>query len=228
MKFQHATLDTCENHRGTIVVIDVLRAFSTAAYAFASGVRQICLVSNVDEAFDLKQRFPEALLMGEDQGLPVDGFDYGNSPLPFVDKNLIGTEMIQRTSAGTQGVVRSKNADVLLAASLCCAGATAQFIKASAPETITFVVTGSWSEDAGEEDRACADYVESLLTGQKIAKKEIVQRVRDSAAARKFLDPKEREFPIADLEYCLAIDHFSFAMPVDRNDDLLVMRPVAQ
>ena len=228
MKFRHATLNTCENYSGTIVVIDVLRAFSTAAYAFASGVRQICLVSSVDEAFDLKQRFPEALLMGEDRGLPVDGFDFGNSPEPFVGKNLTGIVMIQRTSAGTQGVVRSRNADILLSTSLCCAGATAQFIKASAPEEVTFVITGSWSEDEGEEDRACADYIESILTGKNIEEKEIIQRVRDSAAARKFLDPKETEFPLTDLKYCSAIDQFGFAMAVARKDDLFLMSPMAQ
>ena len=228
MKFQHATLKTCGKSEGTVVVIDVLRAFSTAAYAFSSGVHSISLVSTVDEAFRLQKRYPEALLMGEVMGLPVDGFDYGNSPDPFVTENLLDQKMIQRTSAGTQGVVNSKNASVLLATGLCCASATAQFIRASDPKSVTFVITGSWSDDSGDEDRACADYIESILKGQKIDRSVIVKRVRESSAARKFLNPNKKEFPLSDLEYCTAIDKFNFAMVVERQNDRLRMRSVAQ
>ena len=119
MKFQQATLENCERLSDTVVVVDVLRAFTTAAYAFSAGAESIFLVSSVDEAFRLKQNYPEALLIGEDMGLPIEGFDFGNSPIPFVKQDLTGRRIIQRTSAGTQGIVRSKNAQVLLAASLC-------------------------------------------------------------------------------------------------------------
>ena len=129
MKFQHATLENCEQLSGIVVVIDVLRAFTSAAYAFAAGAESILLVSTVEEAFQLKQDYPAALLIGEQDGLPIDGFDFGNSPVPFVMLDLTGRIIIQRTSAGTQGVVRSKNAQVLLATSFCCANVTAQYIR---------------------------------------------------------------------------------------------------
>jgi len=112
-----------------VVVIDVLRAFTTSAYAFSAGVKDIILVSTVAEAFKLKRQFPEAILMGEVRGLPVYGFDYGNSPAPFIGKKLDGRRMILRTSAGTQGVIRCKNSEVLLASSLSCASATARYIR---------------------------------------------------------------------------------------------------
>ena len=37
MKIHYATLESCHDATGTVVVIDVLRAFTTAAYAFAAG-----------------------------------------------------------------------------------------------------------------------------------------------------------------------------------------------
>jgi 2-phosphosulfolactate phosphatase len=117
MKFQQAILKNCEWLTGTVVVIDVLRAFTTAAYAFSVCVDCIFLVSTVDQAFQLKQDYPEALLTGEEEGLPIDGFDFGNSPLPFFNRDFSGRKIIQRTSAGTQGIVRSTNAQVLLASS---------------------------------------------------------------------------------------------------------------
>jgi 2-phosphosulfolactate phosphatase len=96
MEFQRATLLDCGKAEGTVVVIDVLRAFSTAAYAFAAGVRQIQLVSTV-EAARLRRQMPGALVMGEVEGLPVPGFDFSNSPPQFNGLDLGGRLLIQRT-----------------------------------------------------------------------------------------------------------------------------------
>jgi 2-phosphosulfolactate phosphatase len=51
-----------------------------------------------------------------------------------------------------------------------------------------------------------------------------VQRVRNSAAGRLFGDPAKPEFPAADLECCVDVDRFSFALPVTRRNGLLVMQ----
>src|SRR5690606_18367462 len=117
MKISTATLDTCSVHSGLVVVIDVLRAFTTAAYAFHRGASEIILVSTVEEAFALRERFPGSLLMGEVDGIRVPGFDLGNSPAEVEAMDLSGRRLIHRTSAGTQGVVRSVRAKILLAAS---------------------------------------------------------------------------------------------------------------
>ena len=228
MKFQQTTLETCKLVSGTVVVIDVLRAFTTAAYAFSAGAESIFLVSTIDEAFRLKQNYPKALLIGEDMGLPIDGFDYGNSPIPFIGRDLTGLQIIQRTSAGTQGVVRSTNAQVLLASSLCCAGATAEYIRSISPEVVSFVITGYHSDDHGEEDRACADYIESLLKDQVPDSQAFANRVRTSAAARKFLDPADLDYPYLDLDYATAVDQFNFSMLVERQNDQFVMKALPE
>jgi len=44
-KFHYTDLDTCPEATGVVIVIDVLRAFSTAAYAFSRGAKEIVLVS---------------------------------------------------------------------------------------------------------------------------------------------------------------------------------------
>ena len=66
---------------GTVVVVDVLRAFTTAAYAFAGGTSEIWLVSGVDEALALRRSVPGALVMGEVLGRRATGFDLSNSPV---------------------------------------------------------------------------------------------------------------------------------------------------
>ncbi|MBU0491540.1 MAG: 2-phosphosulfolactate phosphatase [Chloroflexi bacterium] len=226
MRISRASLDTCSEATGTVVVIDVLRAFTTAAFAFAAGAREILLVSTVAEALALRARLPGALAMGEVDGLPVAGFDLGNSPAALIDRDLTGRRLIQRTSAGTQGVVRSVRADVLLASSLCCASATARYIRARAPDTVTFVLTGLWPGGWGDEDAAGADYIAALLRGERPDIPTIVRRVQASRAAQAFADPARPEFPAADLACSVAVDRFDLAMPVTRQGDRLVMRAV--
>ena len=73
-------IDSAAGATGVVVIIDVLRAFTTAAYAFGSGVREIRIVTTAEEAFDLRRADPKLVLVGEIDGRPIDGFDFGNSP----------------------------------------------------------------------------------------------------------------------------------------------------
>lgn len=223
MKFNRTSLETCENAVGFVIVIDVLRAFSTAAYAFAKGVNDIRLVSTIEDAFRLKENIPQSLIMGESEGLKVPGFDFGNSPPQFDKLSLEGKHLIQRTSSGTQGVVRSRNAEVLLAASFCNVGATSKYIAALSPPEVTFVITGLRPGGWGDEDAACADYMEALLIGHEPDHSPYLQRVIDSPPGRLFQDPELVDYPLKDLEYCLAIDRFGFALPIRKQGEHLLM-----
>jgi len=224
--FQRATLETCAQATDIVVVIDVLRAFSTAAYALAAGAECVLLVGDVEEAFALKQRFPHALIVGEVNGFSVPGFDFCNSPTQIVGQDLRGRTLIQRTTAGTQGVVRAQQARHILATAFCTARATADYLRQYPGHTITFVITGQRAEGGGEEDAACADYIEALLRGENPPPAPFIRRVRDSSTARKFLALGSPDFPPSDLDYCTAVDRFDFAMVVNREDDLFVLRAV--
>lgn len=64
----------------TAVIVDALRASCTATMLLEAGAHGITLVPNVPSALALKEQHPEFLLFGERNGLPPEGFDYGNSP----------------------------------------------------------------------------------------------------------------------------------------------------
>ncbi len=216
--------EACGEATDAVVVIDVLRAFSTAAYALAAGAEVIATVGTVEEAMALRRRWPDALLMGEIGGLPIEGFDFGNSPVPFEALDLTGRRMIQRTTRGTQGIIRCHRAKHLLASGFCCASATARHLERLGPEAITFVPTGLGElENQGDEDVACADYLEALLRGEKPDFEPYAQRVRRSRAGQKFVDPRQQDFPLEDLEYCLKLDRFDFAMVAHREGDLWLL-----
>ncbi|MCI0826007.1 MAG: 2-phosphosulfolactate phosphatase, partial [Chloroflexi bacterium] len=75
---------------GATIIIDVFRAFTTAAIAFDNGASQIVLVAEVEEALELSRRGVGDLLMGEVDGKRPDGFDYGNSPYEISQVDLTG------------------------------------------------------------------------------------------------------------------------------------------
>jgi len=223
MKFKYVMLEECALATGTVIVIDVLRAFSTAAYAFQVGAESINLVSTVDEALSLKKKIPNSLVMGEVGGLPPHGFDFGNSPTQILEQNLKGKHLIQRTGSGTQGVVRSVNAGAMLAASFVVAHATVGYISGLYAELVTFVITGTQQD---EEDLACAEYLEALFKKQNPDPAPYIKRVYESKDACVHLDPQKPEFPESDLDYCTRIDACNFAMTISRQKDRLVMRAV--
>jgi 2-phosphosulfolactate phosphatase len=226
LKFHYATLESCHTATGLVVVIDVIRAFTNAAYAFARGIKEIYPVSTVEEALQFKAAIPDSLACGEVGGLPPEGFDFGNSPTQTSRLDLSGRILIQRTGAGTQGIVRSVSADVMLAASLVVANATVRYVRDLGKEEVTFVITGQVGAGRGDEDLACAEYFEALLRGQEPNSAPFIERVYKSYDARLHLDPDFPDFPGSDLDYCTAIDAFDFAMPVTKHDGHHVMRAV--
>jgi 2-phosphosulfolactate phosphatase len=228
MKFTYTNLETCHEATGIIVVIDVIRAFTNAAVAFSRGAKEIHPVSTVEEALQFKTRIPNSLACGEVGGLPPEGFDFGNSPTHTNTLDLNGKIIVQRTGAGTQGILRSVRAESMLAASLVVTSATIKYIRKLSPEEITFVVTGQMEAGRGDEDLACAEYFEALLSGRRSDPAPYIERVLKSRDALFHLDPNLPEFPRSDLDYCTDIDAFDFAMLVSRENGQPVMRPVKQ
>src|SRR5437773_8190183 len=112
-------LDGARNASGAVAVIDTFRAFTTAAVALANSASRIIMVATVEEALALRAADSGAVCMGEVGGQAPDAFDYGNSPFEIAAVDFSGKTIIQRTSAGTQGIVAARHrADRLYAASL--------------------------------------------------------------------------------------------------------------
>jgi len=226
MRFHYTNLETCHEATGVVVVIDVIRAFTNAAFAFSRGAKEIYPVSKINEALQFKVQNPNSLACGEEGGIPPEGFDFGNSPTQTSTLDLSGCVIVQRTGAGTQGIIRSVNAEHMLAASLVVAGATVKYIRKLNPETMTFVITGQYAPEHGDEDLACAEYLQALLKGQIPDTASCIDRVYKSRDALLHLDPGFPAFPRSDLDYCTHIDAFDFAMSVTKENGHHVMRAI--
>lgn len=217
-------LDPDPGPHDVVVVIDVLRSFTTAAFAFSAGVRAIHPVETVAEAFHLQQALPRSVTTGAIAGGdPVPGFTFGNSPAAFVGTDLSGREAIQTTAAGVRGLCRFSHAGSVFAGALVCARATVSAIQRRQPADVMLLITGEWVDRDGDEDIACADYLEALLAGHSPDPGEFENRVRSSDFGRRFSDGGNPSLPLADLDLCAQADRFSFAMPAARHGEHLVL-----
>jgi 2-phosphosulfolactate phosphatase len=217
MKILRSDLPHCGELDGAVVVIDVLRSFTTAAYALARGADEVLAVDSVEAARALRARDAAALAIGAvGGGAPAPGLDMGNSPSRLAALDLRGRRVILYTAGGTRGLVACEHAGVLLAASLVCAGATAARLLALAPPSVTLVVTGMWSDRDGDEDHACADLIEALLRGDDPPRAPYAARVRNSDFGRRFSAGTDPHLPPADLDCCADVDRFDFALSIRR------------
>jgi 2-phosphosulfolactate phosphatase len=222
--FLHRLLDQ-EAPTDTVVVIDVLRSFTTAAVALARGARAIYPVDGIVSATVLLASQPDALSVGAvGGGDPIPGFDFGNSPAALLQADLAGRTLVMSTAAGVAGLQRFRRARHLFATALVNAAATAAAIRAVGSRDVCFVITGEWVDRDGDEDIACADYIEALLRAQTPDPTIFSRRVRDSDFGRRFAAGTWPNLPLADLELAEQADLFDFAMPVHREGGQLVIR----
>jgi 2-phosphosulfolactate phosphatase len=203
--------------KGTVVIIDVFRAFTTAAIALANGARQIIMVNDLDAALALRASSIGQYCIGERGGIAPPGFDFGNSPAEILDNRFDGETIIQTTSNGTRGIVAATNASRIYAGSFATATATVQSILREPQAPVTLVAMGEHERSRADEDEICALYLRSLLLG----------RAPDRSALRALIGTMSRaadtgKLSPEDVACCLDIDTVPFAVRVAKEDDFCV------
>lgn len=228
--FTFHDLNSASDAHGVVIVIDVLRAFTTAAFALAQGAAEIRCVGTVEEALTLKAATPNCLTMGEIDGYPISEFDLDNSPTRMTRADVAGKTLIQRTTAGTQGLIRAANAKVLLASSLVVASATTRAITASQLDTVSFIVTGITPDGRGDEDTLCAEVIrDQLLNRPTPSRADLYARILASKNGQRFSDPSDTVFPLSDVELAAELDRFPFAILAEPQSDRSVrLTPVPE
>ena len=152
---------------GTVIIIDVFRAFTTAAIAFDHGATEITLVAEIEDALELHRRGVGDLIMGEVDGKRPDGFDYGNSPYEISQADVAGKSLVQSTRAGTVGVSAASRAQSIYLGSFVVAQATVQTILGESPDLVSIIAMGDQGRVRSDEDEHCALYLRNLLEGRQ-------------------------------------------------------------
>jgi 2-phosphosulfolactate phosphatase len=113
---------------GAAVVIDVLRASTMVVHALVAGCQAVIPCGEVDEARRIAEELPagSSLLAGERHGLPIEGFDLGNSPDECTPAVCQGKTMVITTTNGSRALLASLDAEPIFVGSFVNFAATTQ------------------------------------------------------------------------------------------------------
>ena len=205
--------------KGLTVVIDVFRAFSTACYVFAAGADKIIPVEHVEEAFELKKRLKNVVMLGERNERKVPGFDFGNSPTHIMNHDFSGKTIIMTTSSGTRGIANATLADEIITGSFVYTEAIIHYIRQKNPAELSLVCMGYEGRYPTQEDTFFAEYVRDRLLNKETNFETMKLILRTGDGAR-LLDPANDEWsPASDFELCLDPDRFNFVLKIEKGED---------
>ena len=216
--------------RGLAVIIDVFRAFTCTPLLFALGIQKSILVATPQEAFSIRRELKDVLLIGETGGMPIEGFDLGNSPSQiqqqassfFKDRIIV-----QRTSAGVQGALAAlDDAEEVLVAGYTVARATADYIRSRQPVRVSLVAMGWDLKERAPEDECCARYISHLLGAGEYDHNTALSEIFSSETAQRFLRADNSHFPAEDPVLCLQRDIYDFALRVERQQQIVVVHKI--
>lgn len=223
-------LEGAQAARGVAVIIDVFRAFTCSPLLFSLGIQKSILVSTPEDAFALKEGNKDLVLIGEVDGIPIEGFDLGNSPSEILKHGssfFSGKSVVQRTSSGVQGAIAALEvADEVLPASYALAGSTARYILAKQPSRVSLVAMGWSLKKIAPEDEWCARYISHLLGKGDYNYNEAFRDILFNKLTQKFFSPDQPHFPPEDPILCLQSDIYDFILKVEREDNLVVIHKV--
>jgi 2-phosphosulfolactate phosphatase len=207
--------------RSVAVVIDVIRATSTIATALAQGAAGVLAVADVEEAFALKAQNPEAILAGERGGLPLEGFDLGNSPQDFMRKRINNRYVILTTTNGTQALAACTGARAVTAACLLNLDAVAARLQELGPPWLVVCAgcNGFFGVDDAIVAGALAEALEqdhALIHLWRSARKDLEETLLGSEAGRELA----RVGMAKDVAYCAEISKLS-VVPMLGEDGVL-------
>lgn len=218
---EELTADDPADQWDVAVVIDVIRAFTTAPWILRQGASRLLLAPNAEAAVAAQRaEFPDAILVKD--GPPDPRFALPNAPGRIAHEVLAGRIVIQATGNGTRGAHAVRGAREVLCASFVNAAATARAL--SGRDKILLVPT------EGDEDQALADYLLHAVRAQATPPPgPFLERVRSSKAG---VDCRARGRDASvpgvhpdDLDRCLEMDAFDFALSVAPAGSLLEARP---
>jgi 2-phosphosulfolactate phosphatase len=118
----------------------MLRSVEEALALREAGIGQICMGEVHGRAW--RHKPPVSPPRGE----APDGFDFGNSLFEISTIDFGGKTIIQRTSAGTQGIVAASRSERLYAASLVMAEATVRALLWASTDQVSLYTLDEMAE----------------------------------------------------------------------------------
>jgi len=214
-----------------VVIIDILRATSAICTAFEYGAEKIIPVATVDEARLWKER--GYMVGAERDAIPVEGFDFGNSPFSYMNDSVKGKTIVLTTTNGTQAIEAARDAYRVVIGSFLNISALANWLHSERRNVL--LLCSGWKNKFNLEDALFAGAMTEALTTMNydfklgdagLALKYLYQQARTEPY--KFLSRASHKERLArlnlkkDIKYCLTPDQTT-VIPVLDSGELVKM-----
>ena len=169
LSYYHVASDVPENNAEIAVVIDVLRATTTIAWALKNGADSIKVFSDLDLLKEeaLKWDSEKRLMLAERGGKKIEGFDLGNSPVSVTREIVKGKRLFMSTTNGTKAFQKVQNAKQLFSMSLNNREAVAKRIISLKKKNILILGSG-WEGSYSLEDSLAAGAIADYLMKNEV------------------------------------------------------------
>tara|TARA_Y100001968_G_scaffold305506_1_gene321409 strand:+ start:121 stop:870 length:750 start_codon:yes stop_codon:yes gene_type:complete len=154
LHYFHVASDVPEEGKPDVaVVIDVLRATTTIAWALSNGAEAVQTFSDVDDLKHEASKWPESkrLLLGERNGRKIEGFDLGNSPVSVSNEVVFNKRLFMSTTNGTKSLDRVRHAKNLVTLALPNRSAVGKMLLNTLQSSVWIVGSG-WEGSYSLED----------------------------------------------------------------------------
>lgn len=220
---QKSLVESIKDCKGTIIIIDVLRAFSTLCAIKDSGASEIHLCENTKDA-ETKSRLYEMVTVGESNGRKIDSFNLGNSPSSISNSDLRGKKVLFKTSSGTVGAFEAlKVSNDIYLSSFINSHATVKHILGRNLDMVTIIALGRSGTKKSIEDELCSEYIATIFKrngkGDDALRSKMIKEIMSSDSARIFLKG-DKDFPESDLSFCLSTKNSPHVFKVIKKKDI--------
>ena len=165
LSYFHVSEDVPETiNPDTAVVIDVLRATTTIAWALENGADSIRTFTELSELNQEALKWPseKRLLLGERGGKIIEDFDLGNSPIGVIPEIVKGKRLFMSTTNGTRALNRVRNFNTLFTLSLPNRSAIGKRLLLENPHEVCILGSG-WEGSFSLEDSLAAGALATFL-----------------------------------------------------------------
>lgn len=202
------------------IVVDTFSATTSLVTLKEAGVKRIYVVQNGAEAKEMhKSLIPPGLLIGEKDGLKIEGFDYGNTPSLFYNLFLENKEVIFTSTSGAKTITALSPSIDIYIGSIVNMTKISNIVSDHAyfEQKDVCIVPAGYS--LNEDEYVLEDWVTSVLIAKKISNKleiEIESKSEFLQQTQKILKKnKNLESLLSTSPNALYLDKLGFKKDVD-------------
>ena len=152
-------LECYNTENNIIVIIDLFRATSVISTAFEFGISKIIPVKSLEDTLKFKNK-KNHILAAERNTKLVEGFNYGNSPYHYMEKNITGKTLVLTTTNGTKAI-NLATGNKIITASYINFHSVVNYLNSSNND-VTILCSG-WKNFLNLEDTILAGHIALVL-----------------------------------------------------------------